>query len=279
LFKRLPAAVWIAVLSLAAFAPPAAGSVTIGQVADPNAGNCSAGTEFIQLGVTSGNSYVVPGNGTITSWTMQAGDAGDLTMKIYRKVADPATYQVVGHAGPERLTAGGTVGNTFPANVRVRRGDLLGLHPVTESPCGFKDPGGQLAIFSGDLADGDAMGFGADSGSDLDIQATFVPDNSFSVGGTTRNKKKGTATLAVDVPNPGELTGSGKGVAAAPVGALTSKSVAAGTAQLLIKPKGRAKRTLNETGKVKLKVAITYTPTGGDPGRQFRKVKLEKRLH
>ena len=43
-------------------------------------------------------------------------------------------------------------------------------------------------------------------------------------------------------------------------------------------PKGKKKRKLNETGKVKLNVAITYTPTGGVPSTQSLKVKLKKKL-
>jgi hypothetical protein len=105
------------------------------------------------------------------------------------------------------------------------------------------------------------------------------PSNAFTLGAITRNKKKGTATITVNVPNPGELTGSGNGVKASSAGrAVISKSVGAGQAQLLIKAKGNKKRKLNETGKVKLSVAITYTPTGGDPSTQSVKVKLKKRL-
>jgi hypothetical protein len=84
-----------------------------------------------------------------------------------------------------------------------------------------------------------------------------------------------TATFTATVPNPGDLTASGNGVKAA--AAVTSKAVGAGPAQLLIKAKGKKKRKLNETGKVKLNVAITYTPTGGDPSTQSTKVKLKKR--
>jgi hypothetical protein len=269
----------LAAASVATSASSADAAVTIGQVADPDV-NCDvAGLEFVQLGVTSGNSYVVPGNGTITSWTTQAGaDAGELTMKIFRKLVDPATFQVVGHAGPQTLTPEGTAGNTFPANVRVRPGDLLGLHTVSPTFCGFKDPAGQHAIFSGDLADGAAAEFGLEGEFDLDIQAAFVPDNAISLGGTKRNKKKGTATLNLTLPNPGELSASGDGVKAASAGrAVISKSVSAGPASLLIKAKGKKKRTLNETGKVTLKPKIIYTPTGGDPSAQSVKVKLIKR--
>ena len=49
------------------------------------------------------------------------------------------------------------------------------------------------------------------------------------------------------------------------------------TAQLLIKAKGKKKRKLNETGKLKLNVTIIYTATGGDPSTQSQKVKLIKR--
>ncbi len=264
---------------LAMHAVPAAASVTIGQVADPNAGNCDAGTEFVQLGVASGNPYVVPGNGTITSWTVQAGgDPGRLTMKIFRKLADPATYQVVGSTGPQMLTPGGTAGNTFRANVRVRQGDLLGLHTVTFTPCQFKNPGSRLATFSGDLADG-ASGPFVTAFDDvlLDIQATFVPDNTFSLGGTTHSNTHGTATLTLNLPNPGDLTVSGNGVKAASASRATSKSVGAGPAQLLIRAKGKRSKTLNRTGKVKLNVGVIYTPTGGDPATQSLKVKLIKR--
>jgi hypothetical protein len=109
------------------------------------------------------------------------------------------------------------------------------------------------------------------------VFAVFVdPTNAFTLGKTALNKKKGTATLNLTLPNPGELTASGNGVKASSAGARTSKSVGAGQAKLLIKAKGKKMRKLNETGKVKLNVAVTYTPTGGDPNTQSVKVKLKK---
>jgi tripartite motif-containing protein 71 len=106
-----------------------------------------------------------------------------------------------------------------------------------------------------------------------------APSNAFTLGPISRNKKKGTATINLTLPNPGELTGSGSGVKASSAGrAVTSKSVGAGQAQLLIKATGKKKRKLNETGKVKLSVVVTYTPTGGDPSTQPVKVKLKKKL-
>jgi len=113
---------------------------------------------------------------------------------------------------------------------------------------------------------------------DFVFTAFVKPTNAFTLSAITRNKKKGTATITLNVPNPGDLTGSGNGVKAASAGAVISKSVGAGPAQLLIKAKGKKKKKLNETGKVKLNVAVTYAPTGGDPSTQSVKVKLKKRL-
>ena len=112
------------------------------------------------------------------------------------------------------------------------------------------------------------------------VFAVFVkPSNVVTVSKITRNQKKGTATLTLNVPNPGELTGSGNGVKASSAGlAVISKSVGAGQVQLLIKAKGKKKKQLNQKGKVKLNVAITYTPTGGDPATKSLKVNLKKKL-
>ena len=98
--KQIALAASLAGLALAASASPATASVTIGQVGSPAA--CSPGFDWVQPTVTSGNSYVVPSTGgvvswTVKSWTTYGGAAGAfMTMKIWRKVADPATYRAVG---------------------------------------------------------------------------------------------------------------------------------------------------------------------------------------
>jgi hypothetical protein len=111
----------------------------------------------------------------------------------------------------------------------------------------------------------------------VNVAAVFEPTNTFTFGRTARNKKKGTATLPVNVPNPGELVLSGNGLK--PAGARTSVAVAApGAVNLLIKARGKKKRKLNETGKVKLAPTISFTPTGGALSTQSTKLKLRKKL-
>jgi hypothetical protein len=126
-----------------------------------------------------------------------------------------------------------------------------------------------------------------DCGTDFSLQDDWYrvldeavnPSNVFTIAGVHRNKKKGTATITVSVPNPGELLASGNGVKASSAGqAVTSKSVVAGQAKLVVKAKGKKRRNLNRKGKVKLNVAISYTPTNGHANTQSVKVKLKKRL-
>lgn len=279
--KRFALVVSLAALSLAAGGSQASASVTLGQLSpDPSTSFCFGPMDEAQPTVTSGNAYVVPGAGTITSWShnARAGEGQTFTMKVFRKIAEPGTYEVVGHDGPRPLAASAL--NTFQASIPVKPGDVLGFNngsPVATS-CGFPVMGESYLFRNGNLADGESGDFTSFAGFRLNISAEFEYSNAFTLGATTRNKKKGTATLNLTLPNPGELTASGNGVKASSAGATISKSVTEGAAQLLIKATGKKKKKLNQNGKVKLNVAVTYTPTGGDPSTQSIKVKLKKNL-
>jgi hypothetical protein len=298
---RVFPAILIAALAGLAGAPAAAASTTIGQLApgsSPPVSCISGPQDLVQPTVTSGNSYVVPSGGVaITSWsTNAAATPGQMfEMKIFRKVAEPSTYQVVGHDGPHPLTP--AVVNTFPANIAVQPGDVLGVNDVNagtaSNACAFFAPGDQIPQRAGDLADG-ASGAFTLIGANARINATavvgFKPSNAFSFGKVKRNKRKGTATLATNVPGPGTLTLKGKGVKAQRRGraprAIASKTVsAAGKVKLKIVPKGKTRRKLNDTGKAKVKVKVTFTPNGtatgdviGDPNTQSKRIKLIKRV-
>lgn len=152
----------------------------------------------------------------------------------------------------------------------TRSGGTLQYGARTDNPC----PGNRW-ILSGGI-------FTASLTDDLPF-AVYVepakPSNAFTVGKAALNKRRGTATLTVNVPSAGELVASGKGVKAASSfpRAQSSKSVPPGSAQLVIRARGKKKRKLDETGKVTLSIAITFTPTGGDPNTQSMKVTLKKR--
>jgi hypothetical protein len=263
----------------------AGASVTLGQIAPVNPPfTCGGGNVDFAQTVTPGNSYVVPApsTGTITSWSHSAtaGAGQNYTFKVFRKIAEPATFQVVGHDGPRTLTPS-TV-NTFSASIAVRPGDFIGFHgAAVNHACVF--PAGAMESYwtrnPSNLSDGESGAFGPFGVNHrLNISAVFNPTNAFTLGAITRNKKKGTATITATVPNPGELTASGKGVKTAGAATISKAIPAPGATTLLIKAKGKKKRKLNDTGKVKLKAAITFTPIGGDPSTQSRKLKLKKNL-
>jgi hypothetical protein len=286
--SRLALTVSLAALSLAASPSLAAASVSIGQLPNP-VGSCSADSDRLQPTVLSGNSYVVPEAGGVTAWKMTSwshnaapGAGQTLTMKVFRKVAEPAAYVVVGHDGP-RFLSPSTI-NTFPISMQVKSGDVLGSNGralfSSSSACFVNSPGNTLFERTPGLADGEGAPFTTRPDSLLNIMAVLEPVNTFTLGAITRNKKKGTAGVAASVPNPGNLTVSGKGVKrAGGSGAGSAVGVTvAGTLQLLIRATGKKKRKLNKTGKVKLNMAITFTPTGGDPSTQSVKLKLKKKL-
>jgi hypothetical protein len=275
LMRRFSLVSLVAAAVLIANASPAAASVTIGQLAPETVSlACRGSVDRVQPTVTSGNTYVVPGKGTIISWSHNArAEAGQmLTMKIFHKFGQPALYRVIHHDGPRPLAAG--LINTFPTNIPVNPGEVLGLYTPgpANTACVFSAPEDSHLFRSGNLADGEAGAFEFGAGSRVNVSAVFNPSNSFTLVGKVKlNKKKGTARLTADVPNPGSLTLSGKGLKRA-----SAAVNAPGTAKLLIRAKGKKKKKLNRTGTVKVKPIITYTPTGGDPSTQSRKLKLKK---
>jgi hypothetical protein len=281
--RKLGIVVCLAALLVMASAGTTRAAVTIGQTA-PSAEFCQPSRDRLQPTVTSGNSYVVPATvaaGAITSWATEAmaGAGRMLAMKVYRPLGG-ASYMVVGHDGPHSLSPGTL--NTFPTSVPVKAGDVLGSSTPAAAGmpgCSFGAPGDAYIHRSPTLADGDSGDFpNATPDVRLNVSAVVNPSNSFSLGKVRRNTKKGTATVAVTVPNPGSLRLSGKDLrkASAP-GALVAKEVAApGTVKLKITAKGRKRRGLNQEGRVKVKPRITYTPTGGDPASRSTKLNLRK---
>jgi hypothetical protein len=217
--RTIPVAVLVAT-ALAASASPAGAAVTIGQL-DPAPGTsfiCGlAGADWAQPTVTSGNPYVVPGIGTITSWSHNAGpgDGRMLGMKIFRKVADPGTYLVVGHAGPHALAAGTL--NVFPARIPVQPGDVLGVNQPngTQSWCLTMVSGDSTLLRSGSLADGEQGTFSPFANHRLNVSAVVEPDcDGDGLGDETQDTNISTCAA----PGPGSTSVFCKGKPATIVG-------------------------------------------------------------
>jgi hypothetical protein len=278
---RSAVAAGIAALCLTAAAAPAEASVTLGSVpATTPSSNCTnLRQDWLVTKQTTGNPYSVPSVGTITSWSTQTSStAGQVwTMKIFRKVKD-RDYSVVGLDGPRHLASGKL--NTFTTSIPVQPGDLLGMNDndtttPTSTACGMPSIGNTSSWDNGSGGLGDTVTFGSDEpDSILNIEATFEPQNKFSIGAVAKNKKRGRATLTLDLPNSGKLTASGAGVATT----ATDQAVPAGQTQLQVRATGKKKRKLFHKGRCKVNVAITFTPDLGAARTQHAKFKLIKKL-
>jgi hypothetical protein len=95
------------------------------------------------------------------------------------------------------------------------------------------------------------------------------PSNAISFGKLKLNKRTGTATLPVGVPDAGTLTLAGKGVKK-----VVRSSKGATTLSLPIKASGPAKKALAKNGKTKLKLTLKFAPSGGTAGQTTKAVKL-----
>jgi hypothetical protein len=115
---------------------------------------------------------------------------------------------------------------------------------------------------------------GLNGGVDSVFITSTPPSNAITLGKPKLNKKKGTAKLPVTVPGPGTLALTGKGVVRQ-----NKTSTGKATIKLLVRAKGKKKKSLERTGKAKVKVTVMFTPTGGSPNNQSLKLVLKKRLH
>jgi hypothetical protein len=110
---------------------------------------------------------------------------------------------------------------------------------------------------------------GAD-GSDIGA-VEFQPSNALKLGKLKRNKKKGTATLTVFLPQPsaGTLTLKGKGLK-------TRTKAITGQAKVRLKVVGKkaVRKALRKRGKRKVQINVTYAPTGNAAATAKRKAKL-----
>ena len=99
------------------------------------------------------------------------------------------------------------------------------------------------------------------------------PPKDFSFGKVKRNKRKGTAKLTVRVPGPGglELAKSKR------VKGDEQTAEGGGREKLSVKSRRGALKRLNAQGEVKVNAKVTYTPTGGSPNTEDKKIKLVKR--
>jgi hypothetical protein len=271
------AAVALAMIGVPFAAAPAGAGVTLGQLpaAPPPASSDCSSADFLQPSITGGNLYIARQAGTITSWsTLASGSSAGATyvFKVFRRTTDPDIFQVIARAPERTLTAGL---NTVPVNIAVRSGDMIGFHvDGLQSSCTFPELGDAVLRRVGALPDGASGQFAPINDVRLNLSAVLAPSNAFTIASIARDRRKGTATVTVNVSNSGVAAISGKGLRKRRA---TRNVAVAGSVQFQIAAAGSQKRRLQKTGKVRLTTTLTFTPTGGDPAAATLAVKLKRK--
>lgn len=209
-----------AVLTVAAMALSASAQaqVTVGQVAPSlEAGVlCSEGLPFdeVQTSVAAGASYVVPAAGVLTSWSTNARAAAGqfLAFKVYRP-AGPGSYLVVAADGPRSLSPG--VVNTFPVNIPVQPGDVIGLFvpaatALTATDCWFRTaiPADRVGWREGNASIGGALTLEGEEGEvRLNVSASLLPPPVVSGISPAEGSIAGGTSVTVTGANFGSVTG------------------------------------------------------------------------
>ncbi len=98
-----------------------------------------------------------------------------------------------------------------------------------------------------------------------------LPSNKFHFAGLRKNRANGFAVLYVRVPGPGKVSLTGRGFRR-----LSRTARQATTVSLPIKPKVRLRIFLKQHGKGRIRVAVTFTPTGGEPRTREKVIVLRR---
>jgi hypothetical protein len=99
------------------------------------------------------------------------------------------------------------------------------------------------------------------------------PAATLTLGKLKLNKKKGTAKLTATVSGAGSLKLTGRGLKS-----VVKQAVGAGNVVLPVKPKGKTKAKLAATGKARVKVTVSFTPSSGAAISQKMTAKLRLKL-
>lgn len=98
-----------------------------------------------------------------------------------------------------------------------------------------------------------------------------LPSNKFHFAGLVKKRSNGFAVLYVRVPGPGKVSLTGRGFRR-----LSRTARQATTVSIPIKPKVRLRIFLKQHGKGRIRVEVTFTPTGGEPRSREKVIVLRR---
>lgn len=282
-----------AAATVLAAAPSAEGAVTIGSNLgrEPNTNylcnlsGCTAFQGALPADSQAAGGLVSPINGTVTVWRIRTTSFGNTPAAL--RIIRPLAGNLFTGAGTSTVVTPPPSATTpFSTQLPIAIGDRIGLD-FTDANYYVTNTGATRSFFDPPLADGSAgtAPNGTMNNREITINADIEPTSTFAVN-EVKPGKAGKVTVTATLPNAGTLVaGDVRDTALAAAAAkkktkyLKRSSVqigAPGTASLQVNPTKAGRRALALHPRVKGKLKLAFTPTGGSASTQTIKVKLKR---
>jgi hypothetical protein len=244
---------------------------------------CTAAQATLAADSQAANGILSPVNGTVTLWRIRSTGSNH----------SPAALRIVKPLAANLFTGAGTSAfvdppptsiTATPTQLPIAIGDMLGLD-FSNANYFVDNPGSTRVEFAPPLVDG-AAGRAPDgtfTNREITINADIEPTSAFTIT-KAKPKKGGKIQITAQLPNAGILTAGDKSasLAVAAAGKKTkllkraSTTVGApGVVSLVVRATKAARSRLADNDKLKARLKLAFTPTGGAASTQVRKVKLK----
>ena len=230
------------------------------------------GTLFFQAEDGVNGTQLWRSDGTATGTFALSGPAADLTAPDTTITSGPANGSTI-TTGTATFAFSGTPGDTAKLQCSLdgaAYADCTSPHTFTPLANGSHTVGFRAIDAVGNI---DATP--ATRTFTVNTNAVAPPVNTFTAPkGGKANKKKATLALKVTLPGPGVLGLKPEGKSPVKTAKVTATKAGPVTITVKLTKAGLKKIKAKSNGKLKVKVALTFTPTGGSPNTQATAYKL-----
>ena len=196
LMRRLSLASLVAAALFAVAPTGATAGTQLGETFTPDATPCAGDTTYLQTG-SPGDQYIVPQAGVITSWSYQAPASPPQVKFKVGRAAGTDTFTIIGESDLKTPSAGSF--NTYPIQIPVRTGDVIGIYLTPDTNCGRLDGDYSDHYFNDDVLRGETEVFTPEGALQFNIAASLDPET---------KKCKGQAPTIAGTPGKDTLVGT-----------------------------------------------------------------------
>ena len=228
-------------------------------------------------------------NGVITSWRVRAGaNVGPVSLRVARFLNNNL-FTGVGTSAPAfPAVQANTTSPFFQTQLPISIGDRIGIN------CCSNGQGDYIAaqfdstylLFQPALPDGGQEPGAPVNFSELALQAVIEPTSAFEIG-KVKKLAKGKLRVTATLPNAGTLVAGDRrdpktGASAAAkkpryIKRKTTQVNAAGKVTFKLKATKAARQALKTKARLKAKLRLAFTPTGGTTAVETKKTKLKRK--